>query len=34
VVSIGGVAVLLLAATLVSIPRISLENWTPFVPDG
>jgi amino acid efflux transporter len=30
----GGVAVLLLAATLVSIPRISLENWTPFVPNG
>jgi amino acid efflux transporter len=30
----GGVAVLLLAATLVSIPRISLENWAPFVPNG
>ena len=30
----GGVAVLLLAATLVSIPRISLENWTPFAPNG
>jgi amino acid efflux transporter len=29
----GGVALLLLAATLVSIPRISLENWTPFVPN-
>jgi amino acid efflux transporter len=30
----GGVAVLLLAAALVSIPRVSLENWTPFVPNG
>ncbi len=30
----GGVALLLLAAALVSIPRISLENWTPFVPNG
>ena len=30
----GGVAVLLLAAALVSIPRISLENWTPFAPNG
>ncbi|MDQ3862842.1 MAG: amino acid permease [Actinomycetota bacterium] len=30
----GGVAVLLLAATLVSMPRISLENWTPFLPSG
>jgi amino acid efflux transporter len=30
----GGVAVLLLAATLVSISHISLENWTPFVPNG
>jgi amino acid efflux transporter len=30
----GGVAVLLLAAALVSIPRISLDNWTPFVPNG
>jgi amino acid efflux transporter len=30
----GGVTVLLLAATLVSIPRISLENWTPFAPNG
>jgi len=24
----------LLAATLVGIPRISLENWTPFLPNG
>jgi amino acid efflux transporter len=30
----GGVALLLLAAALVSIPHISLENWTPFVPNG
>jgi amino acid efflux transporter len=30
----GGVAVLLLAATLVSLPRISSENWTPFLPNG
>lgn len=30
----GGVAVLLLAAALSTFPRMSAENWCPFLPDG
>jgi amino acid efflux transporter len=30
----GCVALLLLAAAAVSVPRMSLDNWTPFVPGG
>ena len=30
----GCVAVLLLSAALVSVPSISLDNWTPFAPEG
>jgi amino acid efflux transporter len=30
----GCVALLLLAAAVVSVPRMSLDNWTPFVPEG
>jgi len=30
----GCVALLLLSATLVSVPSMRLENWTPFAPEG
>lgn len=30
----GCVALLLFAAMAVSVPRMSLENWTPFAPEG
>jgi amino acid efflux transporter len=30
----GCVALLLLAAAAISIPRMNLDNWTPFVPEG
>src|SRR5918912_4147691 len=30
----GCVALLLLTAAVVSIPRMSLENWAPFAPEG
>ena len=30
----GCVAALLLSAVLVSAPSMSLDNWTPFAPEG
>ena len=30
----GCVALLLLGAVVVSVPRMSVDNWTPFAPEG